>query len=127
MQSQNHAFLGTFDDWLYKYLAGLSASEPGYAAVRIKPFIPTGLSRASASVETPRGELKSQWERRDGAIELTVTIPGNTPAEVHVPARPGDEVSATGDGKAELLRREGDYAIYNAGAGVHSFRIESGN
>ena len=42
MQSQNHAFLGTFDDWLYKYLAGLRAAEPGYAAVRIKPFFPYG-------------------------------------------------------------------------------------
>lgn len=126
MQSQNHAFLGTFDDWLYKYLAGLSASEPGYAAVRIKPFIPTGLARASAAIETPRGALKSHWERRDGAIELTVTIPGNTPAEVHVPAGRGDDISATGDGNAELLRREDDYAIYQAGPGQHRFTVQPG-
>ncbi len=123
MQSQNHAFLGTFDDWLYKYLAGLSATEPGYAAVRIKPFIPTGLTRASASIETPRGELKSQWQRRDGAIELTVTIPGNTSAEVHVPAARADNVSAGDDGGTELLRREDAHAVYRAGAGTHSFKV----
>ena len=123
MQSQNHAFLGTFDDWLYKYLAGLSATEPGYAAVRIKPFIPTGLTRASASIETPRGELKSQWQRRDGAMELTVTIPGNTSAEVHVPAAQADNVSAGDDGGTELLRREDAYAVYRAGAGTHTFKV----
>lgn len=123
MQSQNHAFLGTFDDWLYKYLAGLSATEPGYAAVRIKPFTPMGLMQASASIDTPRGVLHSQWQRSEGALELTVTIPGNTAAEVHVPARPGDEVSAAGDGGTELLRREDAYAVYRAGAGTHSFKV----
>jgi alpha-L-rhamnosidase len=127
MQSQNHAFLGTFDDWLYKYLAGINATEPGYTAVRIKPFIPVELMRASASIHTPRGTIKSQWQRGDGVIELTVTIPGNTSAEVHVPASTVDVVSITGGSGAELLRREDDHAIYRTKAGEHSFKVQLGD
>jgi hypothetical protein len=123
MQSQNHPFLGTFDDWLYKYLAGIQAAEPGYAAVRIKPFIPIGLTRASASIETPHGVLVSEWRRSERALELTVTIPGNTSGEVHVPASPGDDVSVTGDSGPQLLRREDDYAIFAAGNGKHVFTV----
>src|SRR6185436_12310123 len=103
IQSENHAFLGTFDDWLYRHLAGIQAAEPGYATVRIKPVVPTGLAHASASVGTPRGDIASAWRRRGGTLTLTVAIPGNTSAEVHVPAGADDEVTVTGREDVRLL------------------------
>jgi alpha-L-rhamnosidase len=75
LQSENHAFLGTFDDWLYRYLAGIQATESGYPTLRIRPAVPAGLSNASATINTPRGKVASAWRRKAGKLVLTVTIP----------------------------------------------------
>jgi len=123
IQSQNHAFLGTFDDWLYRHLAGIQAAEPGYAAVRIKPVVPIGLARAAASIATPRGVLESAWRRSGRTFKLIVTIPGNTAGEIHVPAGTRDDVIVAGHGGAELLRREDDYAVFTAGSGKYAFKV----
>jgi alpha-L-rhamnosidase len=91
--------------------------------VRIKPFIPIELTRASASIETPRGVLASEWRRSERALELIVTIPGNTSGEVYVPAGLGDDVTLAGHSGPQLLRREDDYAIFAAGTGKHIFEV----
>lgn len=122
-QSQNHAFLGTFDEWLYMHLAGIQAAEPGYAKVRIKPVVPTGLEHASASVGTPRGEVSSAWRRGGRTLTLTVAIPGNTPAEIYVPAGAGDDVKVTDHEGVRFLRREEAYAVFAAGSGKHVFQV----
>lgn len=124
-QSLNHAFLGTFDEWLYEYLAGIRPAEPGYAKVRIEPFVPTGLAHAAATVGTPRGEVSSAWRRRGDVLTLTVRLPGNTSAEVHVPAARGDEVSVTGDRGVRPLRRDDGHAVFAAGSGTHVFEARA--
>jgi alpha-L-rhamnosidase len=123
VQSQNHAFLGTFDDWLYQYLAGIQSMAPGYARVRIRPVVPSGLAHASATIGTPRGNVTSKWRRRGAKLELSVTIPGNTSAEVHVPADCGDDVKASSRGRLEPIRREDGYAVFATGSGTHVFEV----
>jgi Bacterial alpha-L-rhamnosidase 6 hairpin glycosidase domain/Bacterial alpha-L-rhamnosidase C-terminal domain len=84
-QSEDHAFLGTFEDWLYQCLGGIKAAAPGYAKVRIKPFMPTGLDFVSARITTPHGEVSSTWWRVQDGLRLEVEIPDGTPAEIFVP------------------------------------------
>lgn len=123
VQSQNHAFLGTFDDWLYRHLAGIQAAEPGYATVRIKPVVPAGLAHASASISTPRGVVASAWRRSGAKLALTATIPGNTAAEIHVPAGADDDVIVGGKAGASFLRRQEGYAVFAAGSGRHVLKV----
>jgi hypothetical protein len=123
LQSQNHAFLGTFDDWLYHYLAGIRATAPGYATVQIKPAVPAGLADASASISTPRGEVKSAWRHTEQGLKLAVAIPGNTSAEIHVPAGPDDDVVVEGTGQANLRRRDEAYAVFASGTGRLTFTV----
>jgi alpha-L-rhamnosidase len=123
IQSQNHAFLGTFDDWLYRYLAGIRATAPGYATVSIEPVVPAGLDRASASIDTPRGEIASAWRRSGTKLTLTVTIPGNTSAEIHVPGAPDDVVTVRSRGHVDVVRREDGAAVFAAGGGTHAFEV----
>jgi alpha-L-rhamnosidase len=86
VRSHDHAFLGTVDDWLFKYLAGIQPAAPGYQEINIHPFLPDGLNHVSASIKTPFGLVASSWTRvADDAIELTVEIPPNTTATVWVP------------------------------------------
>lgn len=86
LRSRDHAFLGTVDDWFYKYLAGIKPAKPGYKEIDIRPYVPTGLNHASASIETPYGLVSSSWTRdTDGQLELEIVIPANTTAQVWVP------------------------------------------
>ncbi len=101
--SNNHAFLiGGLGAWFYKHLAGISPMRPGYERIRIQPYFPPGLERASGQVRTVRGVVASNWRRSGDRVSLTVTVPPNATAEVHVP-------------------NEGRVDVYEAGSGTHEF------
>jgi alpha-L-rhamnosidase len=86
VRSRNHAFLGSVDDWFYKYLAGLQPAKPGYKEINIKPFVPEGLRSASASITTPFGLVSSSWTQEpNGIVTLKIAVPPNTVAHVWVP------------------------------------------
>ena len=90
MNSGNHVMqIGDLNVWLYEYLAGIrSDSEAvGFKKIVIRPYPVKGLDSVSASHESPYGRIASKWERRNGGIDLEVTIPPNTSATVYVPGK----------------------------------------
>ncbi|MCX6997425.1 MAG: family 78 glycoside hydrolase catalytic domain [Kiritimatiellaeota bacterium] len=88
LRSRNHAFLGTIDDWFYKYLAGIQPAAPGYKQINIRPYVPAKLSSVSASMSTPMGPVSSAWKRNaDRSVTLNVTIPANSTANIWIPGR----------------------------------------
>jgi alpha-L-rhamnosidase len=89
LRSHDHAFLGTVDDWFFKYLAGIQPAAPGYKLINIRPWIPDRLQSVSASIDTPQGLVSSSWKRLvQGTVVLTVVIPPNATANVWVPGEP---------------------------------------
>ncbi len=52
MTSFNHYALGAVADWMHRTIGGLSATEPGYAAVRVAPRPGGGLTWAETALET---------------------------------------------------------------------------
>jgi alpha-L-rhamnosidase len=103
MISFNHVALGAVGQWLHEQVAGLTAAEPGYKRLRIRPYPLAGLDHASVRLETPYGEAVSGW-RRDGAGTLIVhtRVPANTTAEIVLP----------------------DGAEHRVGSGDHEWRVE---
>jgi len=88
LRSRNHAFLGSVDDWFYKYLAGIQPAEPGYKIINIHPCFPSGLTWVSAAMDTPQGLVSSRWKRvSNDQVELTVVIPPNAEADVTIPGK----------------------------------------
>lgn len=86
LRSRDHAFLGTVDDWFFKYLAGIQPAAPGYRKITIRPWLPKGLRKVSASIQTPLGLVSSSWTvEMNGVVVLTVVVPPNATAEVWVP------------------------------------------
>jgi hypothetical protein len=74
--SLNHFMLGHLVEWQYAYVAGIRR-QPGSIGWD-KPLIapqPGPLTSASATFDSPRGPISSQWSRRDGQFELTVSVP----------------------------------------------------
>ncbi|GLZ10816.1 hypothetical protein Acsp04_10510 [Actinomadura sp. NBRC 104425] len=89
-QSQNHFMLGTIDSWFSSRLAGLDQAPDsvGFGKLLVKPSVVGDLTGASATRQTPYGQARTSWTKKDGRITLTVTVPPNSTAEVHVPGGP---------------------------------------
>jgi alpha-L-rhamnosidase len=97
---------------LYRGLAGIVRTSPGYRTITIAPQVVAGLESARASIQTVRGTVSSSWQRDVQSIVLEVTIPVNSRAKIKVP-------------KLELAQvtiAKGDEIVWQNGAfvgGVH--------
>lgn len=81
--SQNHAFLGSSPGlWIYKYLVGIQLAAPGYARVRVAPYLPSDMTAASATIDTLYGPIRASWEKTDDTASLRVELPPNVSGTV---------------------------------------------
>jgi alpha-L-rhamnosidase len=118
MNSFNHYAYGSIGAWLYQTVAGIEIDpeQPGYKHSIFRPQPGNGLTHATAKLKTLYGKLASQWKQTNGKFELTVNVPANTTATVHLPAK--DTSKITMDGKAV----EG--LVHALGAGEYHFVVE---
>jgi alpha-L-rhamnosidase len=121
IQSLDHAFLGTINDWLYNDVAGITPAAPGFARILIRPTPPAGLDRAASSEQTVRGLVAASWRRVAHRLGLKVEIPRGSTAEVDVPVVEGGTVRVASGRGVRYLRTEGGYAIYAVDSGRHRF------
>jgi alpha-L-rhamnosidase len=129
MNSFNHYAYGAVGDWMFQNIGGLSAMEPGYRRSQIAPAIGGGLTSGSGRLETVYGPLSSNWTRSGADLELKVTVPVNTVAEVHVPADTRWAVTESGRpaGDAEavrFLRMDDGAAVFEVGSGSYTFAVD---
>ncbi|MFD3499449.1 family 78 glycoside hydrolase catalytic domain [Streptomyces sp. NPDC058678] len=130
MNSFNHYAYGAVGDWMFQNIGGLSAIEPGYKRSRIAPVPGGTLTEGSGSLKTVYGLLSSRWSTDNGALDLKVTVPVNTVAEVHVPATTRWAVTEGGrpaDGAkgVRFLRMEDGAAVFEVGSGSYSFGVDT--
>jgi len=126
----NHHYHSTAMTWYYQCLAGIMPTDPGYKSIRIKPFVPTvegnadikgtkkPLEEVAATINSARGEISSSWTNKD-KFSLTVTIPGNTIAEIYVPASSKNKVKRTNG--PIYQRTENGYVVYQVTCGTYTF------
>jgi len=90
--SQDHFMLGHAEEWLYRGLAGIDfdLSRPPDEQIRIAPYVSSAADKdnrhAAASMQTPLGLISSAWTREGGSVQLQITIPPNSSANVELPA-----------------------------------------
>ncbi|WP_184550073.1 glycoside hydrolase family 78 protein [Mucilaginibacter sp. FT3.2] len=89
MNSYNHYAYGAIGNWMYQNIAGIQAAEPGYKKIIIKPVIGGGLTWAEGSYDCPYGRINSKWKIEGNKLDMTVTIPSNTTADIFVPDAQG--------------------------------------
>jgi alpha-L-rhamnosidase len=98
MNSFNHYAYGSIGAWLYSVVAGieLDPAWPAYKHIILRPQPGGGLTQATGKLETPYGELVSQWTLADNTFEWTVVVPPNTTATVHLPVKEASEMTLDG-------------------------------
>lgn len=115
MNSFNHYAYGAIGNWLYTWVAGLSALEPAYKRILIRPIPGGDLTHARGTLRTMYGLAESKWRIEDGSFLLDVIVPANTSAKVVVPY-PG----ATSEGLTPVAGAPGT-TVFEVGSGRWSF------
>jgi alpha-L-rhamnosidase len=84
MNSFNHYAYGAIGDWLYSTVGGIGIDEnyPGYKRIIINPRPGGQLSFAETELNSVFGEIRTNWNINGDMIELNVTIPPNTNADI---------------------------------------------
>ena len=73
--SFNHYAPGSVDDWLYRRIAGIRPTSPGYRTAVIEPDFDAGVDEARAHVGTPFGRFAVEWTRTDEVATVTADVP----------------------------------------------------
>ena len=130
MNSGNHVMLvGDLVTWFYECLAGIMPDpvRPGFKHIIMKPRPVGDLKFLKATHRSPYGLIVSHWKRVGDTFDWQVSVPPNTTATVHVPAK--DAIGVTESGQpadqaegVKFLKMENGGAVYEVGAGTYRFR-----
>lgn len=133
MNSFNHSPFTHVSEFFYEVLAGIRIDDrPATEHVTIAPALVDDLEWVSADLETRNGELAVEWRRDEAAAmyELSVTVPWNTNATVHLPDAAADNVTESGtplsaeDGAGiRSVREAGGSVAVELGAGTYEFSV----
>lgn len=87
-RSQDHYFLGSYDEAFFTHLAGIKDVRDGYRSFTVSPQFDCGLRYVKAKIKTPVGILKSQWEKdENGKFTVKIEIPEGSKAKIILPAK----------------------------------------
>ena len=139
MNSRNHFALGSVGEWFYGWLGGIrpDPQQPGFKSTIVAPKPVGDLTWAEASLNSLRGLVSTKWEKKEGALNLHVSIPANASAMIHVPTmgKENPTISESGqiiwkagkyvgaEANIEFVKVEKDAAIFAVGAGDYEFEV----
>jgi len=119
-QSLDHHAMNHPTAWLLNDIAGIRAhpNHPGMQRLLLAPHVPKELDRASGTLRTSYGMVRSHWQNDGGWVDWQIEIPPNSYAEVHIPA---DAKKITIDNELSPP----DASSFELSAGVYHIRWEN--
>lgn len=121
-------FLGTFEDWFYKFVLGIQSTSTAFRTVQIAPAFTGVLVSASGWTLTPFGNLSVAYSSGGGALALRVGVPVGVTATVSFVAgatvREGGKPLGRREGFEVLASLKGAPVQVAVGSGVYSFVAE---
>lgn len=119
MNSFNHYAFGAVNEWMFGNMAGIKVGDAGYRTFIIKPEIAkSGVNFVKATYRSINGKIGSSWKKEGNRLNLEITVPVNTKAEIHVPATNENAVTSKGL-KGNF---ENGHMVYHVGSGTHHFQ-----
>jgi alpha-L-rhamnosidase len=119
---------GNLNAWFYQTLAGIQydPERPGFKRVLVRPTLAGDLTWVQAHYDSPYGRIVSNWKRDGARLIMEITIPPNSTATVHVPARDAATVTESGKPAAsaqgvKFLGLDKGCAVYEIGSGCYEF------
>lgn len=138
MNSHNHPMMGSVGSWLYRWLLGIRPhpAQPGFEEFSLRPEILPGLEWARGTLETVRGRVEIDWERKGDDLVLRLVIPPGSTARVGIPAEgwsplyEGERLIWQDEQPVEFpegcqgMRREGERVVLILGSGDYRLRAK---
>jgi alpha-L-rhamnosidase len=127
MNSFNHYALGAVIGFVYRRIAGIESIDAGFKAFRIKPVLDPRVDRGGGDYDSVCGRISTDWSKtRKGDFALSVTVPANTTAEIHIPAPSAASVRESGklvSGRLDMkvIGDRAGFVIVEAGSGTYAF------
>ncbi|KAG5651061.1 hypothetical protein H0H81_010043 [Sphagnurus paluster] len=126
-RSRNHLSLATFEDWLYKHVAGIQLNSTAFETITIAPAHTAHLSLVRAWTTTPFGNITVDWANTSPSIRIDVGIPIGITATVVLPASNAALVLESGKTLAvqgiKVLSTDNGTVRVSVGSGKFSFTI----
>jgi alpha-L-rhamnosidase len=122
MNSFSHYSFGAVGEWMFKTIGGIDTDRAGFKDIIIRPRPGGKLKWAKASYNSINGEIKTNWQIKNGEFVLDVTIPANTGATVFVPTKTKDDVTkAEAEPYVNFIGMENESAVYRIESGSYQF------
>ncbi len=124
-QSRNHIMFGSIGDYFYKGLAGINIDDtrPGFRSFLIRPSVDNDLEWVDAGHESPYGMIRSSWKKRENGLDMTVTVPVNSSAYLHVPGAEDARVRFARGREPDYRGYKKGFHVYSAGPGSYQIRV----
>jgi alpha-L-rhamnosidase len=114
MNSFNHYALGGVVGFLYRRIAGIDATSPGFASFRFDPVYDARLKQGTGRYQSRAGLITTRWKRAaSGEFRLELQVPPNTSANVILPT---NRIAAVREGSRQLLPSK-SIKVQDGGAG----------
>ncbi len=123
MNSFNHYAFGAICEWMFQNMAGIQPLDAGFNTFIIKPEIAaSGVNYVKATYHSIKGEIRSSWKKINDRLEIGVSIPVNTKAEVIIPSASVKHILIN----KRPLHEFSDHSIVDNNKAI-SVRLGSGN
>jgi len=123
--------LSAHDIWCNRPGINPDENQPGFKHSIIRPRPAGDLTWATASYDSIRGRIESDWKLAGDSFVLNVAIPANSTATVYVPAVDVGTVTESGTPvtrveDVKFLRMERGHAVFAVGSGRYRFEAGRG-
>jgi alpha-L-rhamnosidase len=127
--SHNHYALGSICGFMFRRIAGICATSPGYRTIEVNPILDPRVKRGGGDYDSILGRFSTRWSQEDdGAFVLNVTIPANASARIHLPAHIEDPVlegqrPVYNCNELSVIRRTDEELVIDVGSGAYTFTV----
>lgn len=112
MNSLNHYAYGSVAEFMYRYLAGIQALEPGFRKARIAPVLTSHTRHVECSYDSAAGLYRTGWDiLPDGRVRVEVQVPFGCTAELRLPSSGGEPVLLAAGEYEFCYQPERDYRL----------------
>lgn len=85
MNSYNHYAYGSMMEFVYRRIAGIQTSVPGFSKIKIAPIPTKGLPEIKAEYDSVKGKIVAGYIQKNGKITFFAEIPEGCEAEIYLP------------------------------------------
>ena len=131
MNSYNHYSLGAVTGFVFRRLAGIDPTAPGFRTFAVNPVLDPRVTSGGGDFDAMPGRLSTDWRQgRDGSFTLSLTVAANATARVHLPASAPGKIREGGKALSSHpdirpIGPDGDRFVVEVGSGTYHFTVSA--